>query len=244
MATATATPIRSSASSGGASSRIPSQYIGLQQQIEFRRDLMRRGEITRDNGQGGWIVLGKLLELRYERTADHGPIPQHLQSIFATKGNVLDWQQPKFAPLIGTDRGRSVLLVVSDVGPLPDVIDPKASQQQFVELDGNKIPLGCIPPNYLERMQKMGRRVKGANQTLDKPETIQQKFVDHACGSMGEFLVIRPITEAWVQLSGVKAIQKLIFQPRGNDYPGFYLNPATGEAHFLGGSSDLENRVG
>lgn len=225
--------------------RISSDEIGLQQQIEFRRALLRCGEITRENGQGGWSVLGKLIELRYERTSDHAEIPERLRALFAAKGNVLDWGDAKSAPLVGTDRARSILLMVSAAPPLPEQIDPRFKPQEFVELDGNRIPLLCVPPHYRDRLaNRDGTRVRGREQKITQPEKISARFVDHACGAMGPFLVVRPLTEGWIQLAGVKALQKVVFEPRGEEYPGLYLDPQTGEGHFLGGHCDFERRVG
>jgi hypothetical protein len=222
--------------------QIRTDEIGLWQQINVRRELMRRGEITQDNGQGGWITLGKLVELRYERSAEHAPIPAHLRTYFARCGNVIDWAKSIRKPLIGTDRARSIALIVSNMPEIPEIDDPAFTPQEFIELDGNVIPLASVPASYLPRLKERG--VKNVNQKLSKPEKIKVRFSDHACGSMGEFLVIRPITEAWVQLAGVPAIQKLVFTPRGNEFPGLYLDPDSGEAHFLGGNCDFERRVG
>lgn len=225
-----------------AATQIRSNEIGLWQQITARRDLMRRGEITQDNGQGGWLKLGKLVELRYERSAEHRPIPQHLRAYFARCGNVMDWAISRSKPLIGTDRARSIALIVSPINEIPDIDDPTFTPQEFVVLDNNRIPLASVPASYLPRLEAMG--VKNTNQKVSKPGKIKARFSDHACGSLGEFLVIRPITEALVQLAGVQALQKLVFQPQGNEHPGLYLDPETGEGHFLGGRCDFDRRIG
>jgi hypothetical protein len=134
------------------------------------------------------------------------------------------------------------VLIVSRVPELPDIDDPKFKPQEFVEFMGNRIPLASVPEHYKERLVKEG--VKNVNQSVSRPEQLKNRFMDHACGSFGPFLVVRPITEAWIKLAGVQAIQKLVFTPNGNDFPGLYLDPSTGEAHFLGGHSDFDRTVG
>lgn len=222
--------------------------MGLQAQIERRREIVRRGEITRENGQGGYTILGSLIEIRYERTADHGDVPTHLR--FDVRGNVIDWVTPKNSPLVGLDRAKSILLVVSKVPALPDITDPSFLPQEFVTIDGNRVPLASVPLEMRDRIRSQqmtnsdGTRITGADQKITKPKMIKQRYADHACGWMGEFMVFRPITEALVKLAGIAALQKIFFQKSGNDWPGFYLDPETGEGHFLGGHSELGGRAG
>jgi len=217
--------------------------MGLEAAIEARRELVRRGEITKSNGQGGYTILGSLVEIRYERTPDHGPMPEHLR--FDVRGCVIDWVSPKTAPLVGLDRAKTQLLVVSHVPPLPDIADPSFRQVEFITWNHNRIPLASVPPEMRDHLKNQdGSIVRGTDRDVTKPKMIKQRFVDHCCGSLGEFMVFRPITEALVKLSGIVALQKILFSKKGRDWPGFYLNADTGEGHFLGGHSELGGRHG
>lgn len=217
--------------------------------IERRRELMRRGEITSDNGQGGYRVLGKLVELRYERSSDHPPIPEKLKLWFQLNGNVIQWDsnhhdpKQRRCPLLGISR-QGTLLFASKVPALPQVADPNFSLSSFVVMDGNRIPLAAIPPDMRANLRNSdGTPVVGIDKKTEQPLMLDIRFADHCCGSMGEFFLTRPITEGLVKLAGVAALQKIFFTPHGEEFPGFYLDPATGEGHFLGGHSDLENPV-
>jgi len=129
--------------------------IVLEHEMERHRELVRRGEITRENGQGGYTVFGRLLELRYELTSER-EAATHLRNDI--RGLVLDWGNPKQGPLLG--KGVSgELLCISKVGPLPDIPDPSiVDVGPTVILDGNEIPLKLIPPRCRASIRRCGRR--------------------------------------------------------------------------------------
>lgn len=226
-------------------SRAANSGLDLDREIERQRELIRAGEITRENGQGGWTAFGKLIELRYELTPDKPKPAKHLCSDL--RGNVVDWGNPRSGPLLGKARDGKTLLIVSGVDPLPPFPDPRFELGEFVEFNGNMVPLKSIPPDMRERMKRgeikntwgkhgaVANEISGLDQKLKNPRMIEQRYIDHACGTMGEFLVIRPLTEGLIKLVGINLLPKIYFESDGATAAGFYLNPLTGEAFFLGG---------
>jgi hypothetical protein len=214
--------------------------LGIDKVIEAQRDLVRRGEITKDNGQGGYTVLGPMITLRYERTAEHpDDSNRHLRPDLL--GNCVDWGNAKNGPLIGLTRAKDQALIVTACRPLPDVPDPTDSLDQFVVWNHNRVPLASIPPPMRAGLKNSdGTLVEGTDTKLRAPRTIKQRYADHSAGIMGAYIVIRPITEALVKLAGISALQKVEFLPVGNNYPGFYIDPETGEAFFVGGKMELK----
>jgi hypothetical protein len=201
--------------------------------IHRQRALVDRGEITKENGQGGYTVLGRLIELRYELTPDHR-VPTHLRPDL--RGLVIDWGNPQNGPLVGRARGAEELLVISKVKPLPDIPDPTFVPETFVTWNNNRIPLASIPPDMRANLKNDdGSAVGGVDQQIGHPRMMKQRFVDHCAGTVGEFMVFRPLTEGLVKLAGLPQLLKIAFESQGAAQAGFYLNPATGIAHFLGG---------
>jgi hypothetical protein len=203
----------------------------LEASIERQNELVRRGEITKENGQGGYTIFGRLIELRYELTGEQKP-PEHLRNDL--RGLVIDWCNPKYGPLLG--RAGQELLVISKVQPLPDIPDPTFQQKTMVIWNNNLTPLVSIPPDMRKGLKNSdGSLVEGTDQEITRPRMMKQRFADHCAGTMGEYMVFRPLTEGLVKLVGVAHLLKVKFESAGATQPGFYLNPATGEGHFLGG---------
>ena len=195
----------------------------------------RRGEITRANGQGGYTIFGRLLELRYTRTNDHPPIAPMMQEFFDRQGCVLDWMNPQSGPLLARTRNDE-LIVIGQVPELPEKPDLGFLLDTFVVYNENKIPLASIPPDMRKGLKNSdGTPVPGTDQALRKPRMIKQRFADHCRGAMGNFMVFSPLTEGLVKLAGISALPKIYFHANGASQPGFFLDPATGEGHFCGG---------
>ena len=208
--------------------------IDIEAVIARQNELVRRGEITKENGQGGYTVFGRLTEFRYELTDDH-KLPEWLLKMATVRGLVVDWANPKNGPLIGRSRDNDVL-VIGGVQPLPEIPDLTFVQKTMIMLDGNEIPLASIPPDMRKNLKNSdGTPVLGVNEEIIRPRMIKQHFVDHCCGRIGPWMVFRPIFEGIVKLVGIPSMIKIKFEAQGAIMPGFYLNPDTAEGHFVGG---------
>lgn len=209
----------------------------MEASIERQNELVRRGEISKQNGQGGYTVFGRLIELRYELTGEQKP-PEHLRNDI--RGLVIDWGNPKNGPLLGRSGDGKELLVISPVGPLPEIPDPTFVQRTMITWNENTIPLASIPPDMRHGLKNSdGSLVPGTDQEISRPRMMKQHFVDHCAGTMGEYMVFRPLTEGLVKLVGVAHLLKVRFGGAAETQPGFYLNPQTGEGHFIGGRVDF-----
>lgn len=208
--------------------------IDIDAVVAKQNELVRRGEITRENGQGGYTVFGRLVEIRYELTEDHHP-PAWMLEMAKVRGLVIDWGSPKEGPLLGKSRDGE-LLVISKVSPLPDIPDLSFTQHTMIRLDGNEIPLSSIPIDMRPGLKNSdGTPVIGTNQEIIKPKMQRQNFVDHCTGHIGRLMVFRPIFEGLVKLAGIASMVKIKFEAQGAVMPGFYLDPESGEGHFIGG---------
>jgi hypothetical protein len=213
--------------------------MSLADAISRQNELIRAGEYNERSGTGGFRVLGRLIELRHERPAE-GQVPA--RDITDKVGLSLDWKHFHNGPLLGMDRSCTQLLVISKVGPLPDIPDPNWKLGQFVELDGNLIPLASIPAEMRATLKNRdGSSVSGLDREQEKPPMRAQHFIEHASGTWGSYLVIRPLTQALYKIDGLVGMNLIDFSSsigEGNS-PAFLLDPATGEGHFLGGQFHL-----
>jgi hypothetical protein len=190
---------------------------GLAAALEQQDALIRAGEFNERTGQGGFRVLGKLIELRMEVARDANAPSRALA---AKIGNVLDWKHHHNGPLLGCDPMRRQLLMLSPVPPLPDIVDPSWKPTKFIKMDFGSIP----DENEVRPM-------------------IKQSFEDHASGRWTgtNFLVFRPLTQALYKLDRVIGMSLISFASNIADgtSPAFLLDVTTGKGHFLGGSFGL-----
>ncbi|HWE00682.1 MAG TPA: hypothetical protein VG345_16640 [Bryobacteraceae bacterium] len=198
----------------------------LAEAVAQQNELVRQGEFNSKTGLGGFRVLGRLIEIRHERPTG-GNTPA--RAITDTVGLSLDWKHFHNGPPIGLDRSRTQLLFLDRVPPLPEMIDPNWMPSQFVEVGGNRVPLGSVPKDMYKTL--------GITAELEAPPRVKQNFVSHGCGTWGDFLVIGPLTQALYKIDGIVGMNLIDFASStyAGDSPMLLINPATGEGHFLGG---------
>jgi hypothetical protein len=192
--------------------------------LEAQNGIVRQGEYNERSGQGGYRVIGRMIQLVHEvaRDANH-PDEEVTKKI----GVTMDWRHFHNGPLLGVTKDRSQILFLSKVPPLPDLIDPNWKRTQYVEM-----PYGRVPADALSEEQ-----LKAAGIKLENPPKIKQRFVEHMSGTWGDFMVCRPLTQILFKMDGIIGMTTIDF---ANDvYTGesaaFFLNPVTGEGHIYGG---------
>ena len=214
---------------------VTASTLTLADAIEQQNKLIRMGELNEHTNDGGYRVLGRLIELRHElaKGANHPD-----RAITDKVGLTMDWRHFHNGPLLGLDRARTQLLVISPVPPLPDIPDPNFEFSKFVELDGNRIPLTSIPAEMRKTLKNSdGSIPAGLDGEMERPQMRKQRFVEHCSGTFDKFMVFRPITQALYKIEGLVGMALIDFFPDSysGDCPTFFLDPATGEGHFIGG---------
>lgn len=196
-------------------------------------ELIRAGEINDRTGTGGYRVVGRMIELRHELAKDANA-PQ--RAITDAMGLVMDWKHFHNGPVIGVDRTRTQLLVLSPVPKLPDIPDPTFEYAKFVTHNGNRIPLTSIPADLRLTLKNAdGSRPEGLDGENEAPRMLPQRYVDHASGTFGEYMVFRPLTQILYKMDGIVGMALIEFDQEAPEKAAFLLNPATGKGYFVGG---------
>jgi len=214
--------------------------------IERHRDYIRAGEITKQNGQGGYSILGRMVEVRYELTEEHRPpkwLRDQADSMKGKLGLALDWGTTGKGPLLAQSRNEKALLIVSPIEPLAPVPDPEFTQQTFVTWNDNKIPLISIPPDMRKGLKNSdGSIVEGTDQPIKRPLLREPKFMDHCRGNVGPYLIVGPLTEGLIKLKGIYGLMKVFFQSDGVNAPALWLDPESAEGYFVGGKFNFSEQ--
>jgi len=209
--------------------------LSLGDAIEQQNKLIRMGELNEHTNDGGYRVLGRMMEMRHELSKGANAPQRALTDL---TGLTMDWKHFHNGPLLGLDRTRTQLLVITPVPPLPDLPDPSFEFSKFVELDGNRIPLASIPMEMRKTLKNGdGSPVAGLDGEIERPKMIKQKYVEHASGYWDRFMVFRPVTQVLYKMEGIVGMALIDFSadPYREDMPTFLMDPANGEGHFIGG---------
>jgi hypothetical protein len=199
--------------------------VTLDDVIARHRQLKRMGEYNERSGHGGYIVLGRVMQIVHEVVRDANAIDEDLAKRI---GVSMDWRHFHNGPTIACTPDRQELLIIGPVQPLPEIPDP-TWKQKMVEMPWGTVNAGVLTEEEL--------KAKGI--TLSKQRMIKQRFIDHMTGTYGDFMVCQKLTQILFKMDGVIGMTTIDFIDH-NHYTGesasFFLDTLkNGEAFIIGG---------